>query len=226
MTKLPLWRLREGLGNAHAQVIAEPDERYEAYCASSDFIREHIFPGGHLPSMGAMVEAARGTGLSGVWVRDCVCMCVSFGGGKGVLVVLPVLGGGNSDIAVGMAIAQMKTEQRLSGGAGLQLVGAHTTREGAPGIPTCGATPAPPAAPLATGPAVHEVEDIGPDYAVTLRAWRKAWEERKEEVGCRSGSDVYIICELGVMRRADICSVGACVGECVGVGVLFGRGSC
>ena len=45
------------------QVIAEPDERYEAYCASSDFIREHIFPGGHLPSMGAMVQAARGTAL-------------------------------------------------------------------------------------------------------------------------------------------------------------------
>ena len=46
------------------QAISEPDERYEAYCASSDFIREHIFPGGHLPSMGAMVDAARGTGLS------------------------------------------------------------------------------------------------------------------------------------------------------------------
>lgn len=51
-------------GRAVIQVIAEPDERYEAYCNSSDFIREHIFPGGHLPSMGAMVEAARGTGLS------------------------------------------------------------------------------------------------------------------------------------------------------------------
>ena len=49
------------------QVIAGPDERYEAYCKSSDFIREHIFPGGHLPSMGAMVEAARGTGLAGEW---------------------------------------------------------------------------------------------------------------------------------------------------------------
>lgn len=35
--------------NAHAQVIAQPDERYESYCRSSDFIREHIFPGGHLP---------------------------------------------------------------------------------------------------------------------------------------------------------------------------------
>ena len=38
--------------------------RYEAYCRCSDFIREHIFPGGHLPCIGAMVEAARGTGLS------------------------------------------------------------------------------------------------------------------------------------------------------------------
>lgn len=47
------------------QVIAEPDERYEAYCASSDFIREHIFPGGHLPCMGVMVDSARGTGMSG-----------------------------------------------------------------------------------------------------------------------------------------------------------------
>ena len=60
--------LRPG-GTAVLQVIAEPDERYESYCASSDFIREHIFPGGHLPSMGAMVEAARGTGLTGGWAR-------------------------------------------------------------------------------------------------------------------------------------------------------------
>lgn len=80
-------------GKAVIQVIAEPDERYEAYCNSSDFIREHIFPGGHLPSMGAMVEAAKGTGL-----------------------------------------------------------------------------------------AVHECYDIGPDYAITLRAWRDAWERRKAEV--------------------------------------------
>lgn len=80
-------------GRAVIQVIAEPDERYEAYCNSSDFIREHIFPGGHLPSMGAMVEAARGTGLS---VQDC--------------------------------------------------------------------------------------HDIGPDYAITLRAWRQAWEQRRQAV--------------------------------------------
>jgi cyclopropane fatty-acyl-phospholipid synthase-like methyltransferase/predicted NAD/FAD-binding protein len=80
-------------GRAVIQVIAEPDERYDAYCASSDFIREHVFPGGHLPSMGACVEAAAGTGLS---VQGCV--------------------------------------------------------------------------------------DIGQDYAVTLRAWRAAWEARRAEV--------------------------------------------
>ncbi|EIE24233.1 cyclopropane fatty acid synthase [Coccomyxa subellipsoidea C-169] len=55
-------------GQAVIQAISEPDERYEAYCASSDFIREHIFPGGHLPSMGAMVDSARGTGLH---VEEC-----------------------------------------------------------------------------------------------------------------------------------------------------------
>lgn len=80
-------------GRAVIQVIAEPDERYEAYCASSDFIREYIFPGGHLPSVGACVESARGTGMS-----------------------------------------------------------------------------------------VHGCDDIGPDYAVTLRAWRAAWEAKKSQV--------------------------------------------
>lgn len=52
------------MGNCpSSQVIAEPDDRYEAYCKSSDFIREHIFPGGHLPSLGAMTSAARSTSL-------------------------------------------------------------------------------------------------------------------------------------------------------------------
>ncbi|KAF5839621.1 cyclopropane fatty acid synthase [Dunaliella salina] len=51
-------------GKAVIQAITYPDDRYEEYCNCSDFIREHVFPGGHLPSVGAMVEAARGTGLS------------------------------------------------------------------------------------------------------------------------------------------------------------------
>jgi hypothetical protein len=43
-------------------VIAQPDERYEAYCRSSDFIREHIFPGGHLPRWGSLPAARRRSG--------------------------------------------------------------------------------------------------------------------------------------------------------------------
>ena len=81
--------LRSG-GRACIQAITMPDERYDEYCRSSDFIREHIFPGGHLPSIGAMVQAAQGTGL-----------------------------------------------------------------------------------------ALVDVEDIGPHYAVTLREWRRRWEEQK-----------------------------------------------
>ena len=83
--------LRPG-GRAVLQAISEPDDRYDEYTRSSDFIREHIFPGGHLPCIGAMVEAMRGTGMT-----------------------------------------------------------------------------------------IHDTEDIGPDYAVTLRAWRKAWEERRDD---------------------------------------------
>eukprot|EP00798_Chlamydomonas_sp_ICE-L_P032282 gene32282-16848_t len=41
-------------GKAVIQAISVPDERYEAYCNCSDFIREHIFPGGHLPSVGSI----------------------------------------------------------------------------------------------------------------------------------------------------------------------------
>ncbi len=33
------------------QVITVPDERYEAYCSGIDWIRKHIFPGGHLLSL-------------------------------------------------------------------------------------------------------------------------------------------------------------------------------
>lgn len=46
-------------GKAAIQVITMPDGRYEAYCHSeSDFIRAYIFPGGHLPSIGAMKSAS------------------------------------------------------------------------------------------------------------------------------------------------------------------------
>ena len=45
-------------------MITLPDERYEAYCNQhSDFIRKHIFPGGHLPSFTAMQTVAASNGL-------------------------------------------------------------------------------------------------------------------------------------------------------------------
>ncbi|KXZ44875.1 hypothetical protein GPECTOR_61g828 [Gonium pectorale] len=80
-------------GRAVLQAICCADERYETYCNTSDFIREHIFPGGHLPSLGAIADCCRGTGM-----------------------------------------------------------------------------------------ALRDTHDIGPDYAITLRSWRDAWEARKPEV--------------------------------------------
>lgn len=46
-------------GCAVIQVITIPDRKYNAYRFSSDWIRKHIFPGGHLPSIGAMQDAIR-----------------------------------------------------------------------------------------------------------------------------------------------------------------------
>lgn len=52
-------------GMAVVQVITIADERYEAYRNTTDWIRRHIFPGGHLPSLGAMKSAiARDTELN------------------------------------------------------------------------------------------------------------------------------------------------------------------
>jgi len=44
-------------GRAVLQVITIPDQKYGAYRAGSDWIRKHIFPGGHLPSLRALVAA-------------------------------------------------------------------------------------------------------------------------------------------------------------------------
>lgn len=46
------------------QAITIPDERYEAYSRSCDWIQKHIFPGGHLPSPGAIEENVSRTGAS------------------------------------------------------------------------------------------------------------------------------------------------------------------
>ena len=44
-------------GRAVIQVITIPDRKYLTYRFSSDWIRKHIFPGGHLPSVGAVAKA-------------------------------------------------------------------------------------------------------------------------------------------------------------------------
>ena len=51
-------------GRAMLQVITIPDRKYSAYRYSSDWIRKHIFPGGHVPSVGAITKAmAKGSTL-------------------------------------------------------------------------------------------------------------------------------------------------------------------
>jgi cyclopropane-fatty-acyl-phospholipid synthase len=38
------------------QIITMPDQRYDAYARSTDFIQKYIFPGGHLPSVAKLLE--------------------------------------------------------------------------------------------------------------------------------------------------------------------------
>lgn len=58
-------------GKAVIQAITYKDEYYKSYCHCSDFIRRHIFPGGHLPSMGTMLEICNtSTSLSCYHVQD------------------------------------------------------------------------------------------------------------------------------------------------------------
>ena len=42
------------------QVITIPDQRYEAYSKSTDFIQKYIFPGGHLPSVSKVLSVTTG----------------------------------------------------------------------------------------------------------------------------------------------------------------------
>lgn len=44
------------------QAITIPDARYAQYCRSCDWIQKHIFPGGHLPSPGAIRDGAAAAG--------------------------------------------------------------------------------------------------------------------------------------------------------------------
>jgi len=56
-------RLAEG-GRAMLQVITVPDSEFSVYRQRSDFVRQHIFPGGMLPCNAAMSRAAAAAGLS------------------------------------------------------------------------------------------------------------------------------------------------------------------
>lgn len=51
-------------GRVALQTITIPDQSYDRYRRGSDWIRAYIFPGGHLPSLGAIQDSlAKGTGL-------------------------------------------------------------------------------------------------------------------------------------------------------------------
>lgn len=45
-------------GKAAIQVITIPDQRYDNYRRETDWIQKYIFPGGHLPSVTALLQAA------------------------------------------------------------------------------------------------------------------------------------------------------------------------
>lgn len=55
-------RLRQG-GRAVIQAITVPDQQFSVYRQRSDYIRQHIFPGGMLPCHSAMTYAAGKAGL-------------------------------------------------------------------------------------------------------------------------------------------------------------------
>ena len=48
-------------GRAAIQTITIPDQIYDRYRRGTDWIRKHIFPGGHLPSLGAIQSAVART---------------------------------------------------------------------------------------------------------------------------------------------------------------------
>ncbi len=50
-------RLLKPDGLCCIQIIMSADHRYKSYCKASDYIRKHIFPGSHLPSISSLFEA-------------------------------------------------------------------------------------------------------------------------------------------------------------------------
>lgn len=61
--------LKKDGGIAVFQCITIPEARYEAYAKSQDFIQKYIFPGGHLPSITALVDAIA-AGSQGNFIVD------------------------------------------------------------------------------------------------------------------------------------------------------------
>ena len=57
-------------GSLLVQAITIPDQRYEKYRRSVDFIQKYIFPGGHLPSIAAMQTANDRTDLRLIETED------------------------------------------------------------------------------------------------------------------------------------------------------------
>jgi cyclopropane-fatty-acyl-phospholipid synthase len=55
-------RLLKPHGRVGLQVIVCPDSRYEAMRKSVDWIKKHIFPGGQLPSVKAVIDSVNATG--------------------------------------------------------------------------------------------------------------------------------------------------------------------
>ena len=56
-------RLLARNGLVGVQVISIPDQAYDRYRRGNDWIREYVFPGALLPSLGAMISAMRHTRL-------------------------------------------------------------------------------------------------------------------------------------------------------------------
>ena len=159
------------------QAICEPEERYEAYCASSDFIREHVFPGGHLPSVGALVEACHGSGLSlrgsvdiGAPARRPWCRP-----SPRTPCQIPQVSGPRAGVR---ALVEYRLEFPTAPCFAQRLL-AQAASCWQQGIGEQAAAQWDQACHLRC--AERAALPAGPHYATTLRAWRAAWEARRAE---------------------------------------------
>lgn len=57
-------------GRVVLQAITVPDAEFSVYRGRSDFIRQHVFPGGMLPCSAIIAHEAAKAGLRGLRVRD------------------------------------------------------------------------------------------------------------------------------------------------------------